>query len=308
MLSIRVSIITFILTFFIVMILDSLKMRSFSVSLLDALILSFFVSVASGLLVHLLVCQRVKKLTDSIKRGQIERDAFDDEITELSKALEENLGSFKKSLEKEKHLKSTLELILYSFSHDLRTPLTLLENSIKEMPVDRSLKKDALRYIDLIKDLTDQLLRVGRIEGGLEIVRRESVNLVELVWDACEMTTKSYGRKISFQYTDEMEVLVDPSKILEVTLNLLRNAAEYSRGPINVKISKTKNLAKVEISSLGKKIPYDLNVKLFDLKRKSKGLGLGLFIARRYVEMHNGKIGYEWKDGKNTFYFTLPLT
>ena len=308
MLSIRISIITFILTFFIVMVLDALKMRSFSVSLLDALILSFFVSVVSGLLVHLLVYQRVKKLTDSIKRGQIERDAFDDEITGLSKALEENLESFKKSLEKEKHLKSTLELILYSFSHDIRTPLTLLENSIKEMPVDRSLKKDALRYIDLIKDLTDQLLRVGRIEGGLEIVRKELVNLVELVWDACEMITKSYRRKISFQYTDEVEVLVDPSKILEVTLNLLRNAAEYSRGPINVKISKTKNLAKVEISSLGKKIPYDLNVKLFDLKKKSKGLGLGLFIARRYVEMHNGKIGYEWKDGKNMFYFTLPLT
>ncbi|MHC1568221.1 MAG: hypothetical protein ACXQTT_01220, partial [Candidatus Syntropharchaeia archaeon] len=59
----------------------------------------------SGLLVHLLVYQRVKKLTDSIKRGQIERDAFDDEITGLSKALEENLESFKKSLEKEKHLK-----------------------------------------------------------------------------------------------------------------------------------------------------------------------------------------------------------
>ena len=285
MLSIRISIITFILTFFIVMVLDALKMRSSSVSLLDALVLSFFVSVMSGLLVHLLVYQRVKKLTDSIKRGQIERDAFDDEITGLSKALEENLESFRKSLEKEKHLKNTLELILYSFSHDIRTPLTLLENSIKEMPVDRSLKKDALRYIDLIKDLTDQLLRVGRIEGGLEIVRKELVNLVELVWDACEMITKSYGRKISFQYTGEVEVLVDPSKILEVTLNLLRNAAEYSRGPINVKISKTRNFAKVEISSLGKKIPYDLNVKLFDLKRKSKGLGLGLFIARRYVEM-----------------------
>ena len=308
MLSIRISLVTFILTFFMVMILDALKMRTFSVSLLDALILSFFVSVISGLLVHLLVFQRIKRLIDSLKKGKVEKDAFDDEITELAKTLEENLENFKKFLVEERHLKDTLELVLYSFSHDIRTPLTILENSIKELPVDITLKKEALRYVDLIKELTDQLLRVGRIEGGLEILRKEIVNLVELVWDACEMIMKVYGKKISFHYTTEIEISVDPAKIFEVVLNLLKNAAEYSKGSISVKISKTRNLAKVEISSLGRKIPFDLNARLFDLKKKSKGLGLGLFIARRYVEMHNGKIGYDWRDGKNMFYFTLPLT
>lgn len=308
MLSIRVSIITFILTFLIVITLDTLKMRSLSVSLLDSLILSFFASIISGLSVHLLVYQRIKKLVDSLKKGQIEKDVFNNEITELSKALEESLENFKKSLEKEKHLKNTLELILYSFSHDIKTPLTLLENTIKELPVDMSLKKDPLRYVDLIKNLTDQLLKVGRIEGDLEIVRKEPVNLVELIWDACEIIKKNYKKKISFHYTNEIEIFVDPSKILEVTLNLLKNAAEYSTGTINVRISKTKNFAKVEIYSFGKKLPYDLNIKLFDIKRKSKGLGLGLFIARKYVEMHNGKIGYEWKKGKNLFYFIIPFT
>ena len=308
MLPIRISLITFVLTFFTVMMLDTLKMRSFSVSLLDALTLSFFISVISGLLVHLLVFQRIRKIIDSLKKGWIEKDVFNDEIAELSKTLEENLENLKRALEKEKHLRDTLELILYSFSHDIRTPLTLLENTIKESPVDSSSKREIMRYVNLIKELTDQLLKLGRIEGGLEIVKKEQVNLVELIWDACEIVKKSYGRNISFQYTDEVEVFVDPVKILEVALNLLKNAAEYSKGPINVMISKTKNLAKVEISSLGRKIPYDLNIKLFELKKRSKGLGLGLFIARRYVEIHNGKIGYEWKEGKNMFFFTLPLT
>src|SRR5581483_9968467 len=95
--------------------------------------------------------------------------------------------------------------------------------------------------------------------------------------------------------------------------NLLENAAKYSPpgGDVVVRVEDLGSEARVSVQDFGAGIPHGARARLFERFHRadagSPGLGLGLYIARRIVEVHGGRIGVDSEAGRGArFYFTLP--
>ena len=118
---------------------------------------------------------------------------------------------------------------------------------------------------------------------------------------------------------DDIFVYVDTGRITQVISNLLSNAIKFTEeGTITAKIEKRidknnqEQIVTVCIKDTGKGIDPTIRDKLFEkfATRSEKGMGLGLYLSRKIIEAHGGKIWAENNaDGKGaTFYFSLPLS
>lgn len=224
-------------------------------------------------------------------------------------------------------------------SHQLRSPLANLRwtlellmsgkfGKIEEEQVEyfRILKENLARMKDLISDL----LTVSRIETASLPSQKEKFSLVELT----EKIIKEFlpyaqasNVKIEFNSSSSLPfVLADPFQIRKVIENLLDNAIRYMkpsqdqslftpRGVVKIKIFPKRKKLIFEIKDNGWGIPKNDQKYVFqkffrgsNLKRKTQGTGLGLYISKAIIEKSGGKIWFESKEGQgSTFWFSLPI-
>jgi signal transduction histidine kinase len=113
------------------------------------------------------------------------------------------------------------------------------------------------------------------------------------------------------------QVEVDRWRIEQVLTNILSNAIKFTpkRGKVNIRLSETESNLQVSIADNGPGISEEDQAEVFDKfffvadGRGLSGLGLGLYIARQMVELHNGRIWVESKPGHGSvFYFEVPRT
>jgi signal transduction histidine kinase len=111
--------------------------------------------------------------------------------------------------------------------------------------------------------------------------------------------------------------MIDPIRIFEVLSNLLDNAIKYSPegSPIDLELQVGPEFVRYSVRDYGPGLTEEGQRKLFSafergtVNEKTSGLGLGLFICRGIIALHNGSIGVHSSPGKgSTFYFDLPLT
>jgi CheY-like chemotaxis protein len=172
--------------------------------------------------------------------------------------------------------------------------------------------------------LVDDLLEVSRIDQGKLEIRRETVNLVHTVGQTVE-TVQPQARELDQRI--ELDLPVQPLfiegdavRIAQVVSNLLGNASKFTPpgGTITVSVRREGEQAKLRVSDTGIGIPGDKLETIFGafvqldatLERKTAGLGLGLALAKRLVEMHGGSISAAsgGRDVGSEFTITLPLT
>jgi signal transduction histidine kinase len=112
-------------------------------------------------------------------------------------------------------------------------------------------------------------------------------------------------------------VNLDSVRIYQVISNLVENAIKYSpeESPIDISVVAGEDTIKVEVKDHGPAIATEIRDNLFkpftrgdgEKAEKAGGLGLGLYICRSIIELHNGEIGFYSNDGDgNTFYFSIP--
>jgi signal transduction histidine kinase len=218
-------------------------------------------------------------------------------------------------------------------SHELRTPLTnILGHSellnYRDFPIEqiRWMAGEIYREARHMTDLVNQLLDTSRLESSGFQMDVQPVSLAELAEEALE-GVKADSQIHSFELMAEPglpRAVVDRQWVLRVLHNLLSNAVKYSPngGHITVRIASATTLGrqgrpwlKVAVSDEGMGIPEDQRSVIFekfrrgdsDVVRKTRGTGLGLYIAKRVVEAHGGRIWVESTPGRgSTFYFTLP--
>ncbi|MFN4220610.1 MAG: sensor histidine kinase, partial [bacterium] len=122
----------------------------------------------------------------------------------------------------------------------------------------------------------------------------------------------SYKKEITFDINlkGELRLKGDKEKISIVLTNLLNNAIKYSPhgGWIKISAYEKEDYIRVEIEDEGPGIPENKADKIFEkfYKENSKGSGLGLTIAKAYIEAHKGKIGVVPRERGGHFYFELP--
>ena len=215
-------------------------------------------------------------------------------------------------------------------SHEFKTPLTAIQG-FAETLLGGALEdqKNNRRFLEIIRDhasrlgrLTDDLLKLARIEAGKLEVQYQPVSVAELV-EGCAATTlfKASQRNIALNlsYPPELPaVRGDAGLLREVLQNLLDNAVQYTSpgGRVNLSAATRDHEAVITVADTGIGIPLADQERIFERfyrvdaarSREVGGTGLGLSIAKHIVEAHGGRLWVESTIGAGSqFHFSIPL-
>ena len=219
---------------------------------------------------------------------------------------------------------------LATLSHELRNPLAPLRTALEVLRIardDRDLADKARttmeRQLAHLVRLTDDLLDVSRITQNKVELRREHVDLCAALHNAVEGTWPTIdlqGHTLRMDLPSQpVWVVADVTRLAQVFSNLLSNAARYTPrgGRILVTAVVEPSHARIVVADTGVGIPADLLPRIFDMftqlhdrDRTHGGLGIGLTLAKRLVELHEGTIEAR-SDGPglgSQFIVTLPLS
>ena len=239
----------------------------------------------------------------AIRQSQLREDAI------RARALEE-LGEWRRAL-------------LAMVSHDLRSPLASVKAALSDLgdpelvlaPADRAeLLRTAESQADTLTRLVTSLLDLSRIEAGAFELRWEPVRVGELIREAEALVGQEAPRAtfVIDPGSAAVQVLVDRLLLTHVLANLLENAARYSPSGSEVEISAkvAADQVRIEVSDHGPGIPPQLAERIFDPYFTAGGAGragLGLAIAKAFVEAHGGHIGLDPAYGEGArFVVELP--
>jgi signal transduction histidine kinase len=200
---------------------------------------------------------------------------------------------------------------LAMLAHELRNPLAPIRNAgellSRGLPADASMRTAAHtieRQVTHLTRLVDDLLDVSRITRGRIELRRRSVSVADLVSRSLETVDPLIRRKrhkvtIAGNHWN-LHVNVDPERLVQCLANVLTNAAKYTEpgGEIHVETRDEGGEVAIAITDNGVGIAPELLPKVFELfvqgertlDRSQGGLGIGLSIVKRLVEMHSGKV------------------
>ena len=195
-------------------------------------------------------------------------------------------------------------------AHELRNPLAPIRSAVNvamHSAADEKKTQWALSVIDRqsshLTKLVEDLLDVSRIASGRVRLERRRLRLSEIVdgaVDVLRVACEGNGQELQFQIEHDPVVRGDAVRLTQVISNLLNNACKYTPpgGRIEVTLDVREDRARLSVRDTGIGIPPDLLPRVFDLFTQDKraldrsegGLGLGLAISRRLVDMHGGTL------------------
>jgi PAS domain S-box-containing protein len=215
--------------------------------------------------------------------------------------------------------------LLSILAHDIRTPLATLKGHATALLANYHLWDDEmnLEFLAAMDRTTDQLVRqvdrslaLSRVEAGRLGLRPEAVRPADLVRQAVERAAGSLGEMgIHLEVPEDLPLVrADPARVEEVLVNLLDNAARFNppSSPLLVRAQGRAPMVAFSVIDSGPGVPEGMRRAIFDKYERGgaqgEGTGLGLFIARKIVEAHGGKIRVEAPGvGEGAvFTFTLP--
>ena len=200
---------------------------------------------------------------------------------------------------------------LATLAHELRNPLAPMRNAVELLrmkgPAIPELQwaRDVIdRQTQAMTRLIDDLMDISRINQGKITLKREQVELAKIVQGAVETSNpliEEMGHELTVTLPPRPVIMdADLTRLTQVFLNLLNNAAKYTErgGRIDLRAELQGSDAVVSVTDTGIGIPADKLPTLFEmfsqvegaLSRSQGGLGIGLCLAKRLVEMHGGSI------------------
>ncbi|MBC7940974.1 MAG: response regulator [Chitinophagaceae bacterium] len=218
---------------------------------------------------------------------------------------------------------------LATLAHELRNPLAPISNAVKLMALDGSairrpqLREMLERQVRHMVRLVDDLMEVSRMSRGTIELRRERLDLAPLIRNAIETSKPlievARHRLDLVMSSEPLSIEGDAVRLVQVFANLLNNAAKYTDdgGRIEVKAWREVGNAMVSVSDNGIGLAPDQLPRLFEMfsqfaggkERAQGGLGIGLSLVKRLVQMHGGTIRAESEGlGRGSrFTVCLPL-
>ncbi len=200
---------------------------------------------------------------------------------------------------------------LAMLAHELRNPLAPIRNSLKIMRMagqdPSTLETNRVmieRQVQQMVRLVDDLLDLSRITRGKMQIHKSRVDLSAILASAIEssrpLIDQLHHELIVNQPSDPILVDADSVRMSQVFVNLLNNAAKYTEpgGKITVSVKRESESVAVHVRDTGVGISTEMLSRVFDmftqadqsLERSQGGLGIGLTLVRRLVEMHDGSV------------------
>ena len=229
--------------------------------------------------------------------------SLDQRVTERTRELQDSEARLREANARKDEFLATL-------AHELRNPLAPMRNAVhflklKGRTPDVQWASDVVeRQVQLMGRLIDDLMDVSRINQGRLELRRERVALDTIVADAVETIQPQIdgaGHKLAvLQPPCQLLVDADPARLGQAFMNLLSNAAKYTDpgGQIELRVLKDAGHAVIEVRDNGIGIPAHRLEHVFEmfsqeeaaLSRSRGGLGIGLSLTRKLVQMHGGSV------------------
>lgn len=211
--------------------------------------------------------------------------------------------------------------------HELRSPLTViysystaLKDHWERMKEERKLEcvDHVLRECNRLNRMVENILDMSRIESERMFLHQQPGDLVALLGDVTrEMAMTPGARPVRLNSSaGSLEMVADWDKIKQVMINLLDNAFRFSPedGRITVSADEGDGKVVVRVADEGPGVPGEDRERLFErfTQRKAegmeRGLGLGLYIVRTFIEAHGGEVWVEDPGGRGAvFAFSLPI-
>ncbi len=265
--------------------------------------------------------ERLEQLINSLEQQVAERTA------QLTKALQVAQQA-QSAAEAANKMKTRF---IANMSHELRTPLNAIINFtyIIRNGLRGPVTVGQMEYLDRVYSsgehllgMINDILDLAKIEAGRMELYREEVALDTLVQSAMASAVGlTHDKPITLHYdlpSGLPPVLIDKTRIRQVLLNLLSNAAKFTdQGQITVRIWQEGTELITSVQDTGVGIPADKLSIIFEefrqvddgSDRTYQGTGLGLSICKRLIDMHGGRIWVESTVGVgSTFFFSLPVT
>ncbi len=216
-------------------------------------------------------------------------------------------------------------------SHELRTPLTSIRGALGLLesgaagelaPKIKHLIEIAHRNSQRLGTLVNDLLDMEKLVSGKMEFNQEAFDLHALAEQSVEANS-SYAAALNVHYKlapkqGQVMALGDSERVMQVFANLLSNAAKFSpKGEfVDISVRPFENMLRVDVVDKGPGIPLEFRDRIFTKfaqadgsnTRQQGGTGLGLNIAKSFIEKMGGTVGFESEIGKGSvFWFTLPI-
>lgn len=268
-------------------------------------------------------------------------EAFLDEIlTKISIILKqiENKAEVLSIKEKKDELENIIKLgciktdFFANISHEFRTPINVILSIIQLINSDdeKNINEKYKKYLSVLQQnsyrllrLVDNVLDTSKINNGFSELKLENYNIISIVEDITMFSAKYMDEKkrnIIFDTNEEEIILAcDAEKIEKIVLNLISNAVKFSEPNTDIEVTINADLKEervfVSVKNKGKSIEEQDKENIFGkciqgdklLIRRSEGSGMGLFLARKFLEMHGGDIYLDDLEEDTQFTFFLPI-
>ncbi|MBO7746032.1 HAMP domain-containing histidine kinase [Paenibacillus sp. MWE-103] len=256
--------------------------------------------------------QTMREIDRSGKLRKIELAERDQsaELLQLARAFNQMVDRLERTFDRQKQF-------VADASHELKTPITVITSYAGMLKRwgrdDASIRDEAIEAISKestrLQNLTKSMLQLAQAEQE-DWLQRETFNLVQLADETADMLHMTFQRMIRVHTTGKQDIRMnaDKEKIRQLLVILLDNAIKYSKEPIDINIALHKNVVRFSVSDKGIGIPEEEMPYLFERfyrvdgarSRSTGGVGLGLSIAKRIVDLHDGQIDVFSKPDQGT--------
>ncbi len=276
--------------------------------------------------------EMIEIITDQLSIA-IERSNSIEKIVSANNELLKKTEELKKSVQKEKEMREMQSKFISLVSHEFKTPLQIIDSSrelisrkIKTLGLhDEVFEKYTARVKNAIKRMTDlinstlNLAKVEENESGQMNINKEELRLHDLLNDVISkisdlLIKRNVSIKKIFNATDDL-ISADPGLLGHCFSNIVSNAIKYSKKDTQVKIATRSNEKAIQITILdqGIGIPTQdlekIGQKFFRSSNtlSESGSGIGLYLTKYFIELHNGHVTIESKENIGTkVTITLP--
>lgn len=241
--------------------------------------------------------RKLKRQIDKFAKGDLNIKNVktgNDEISQVADAFYMSVMQIKK-------LNSSRQLFLRNIMHELKTPITKGRITVEMIQKDKYQER-LVNVFEKLENLINEFAAVERITSGSNISSSKPFNINDIIDEAIDMAmidTQNYSLNI----LENITLKVDFKLICTAIKNMIDNAIKYStNNHVNIIVNKNA----IKFCNVGEALdhPIEYYLEAFTQgENATKSFGLGLYIVDSILKAHEIKLGYEYKNGMNIFYF-----